>query len=123
MAHGSACSTGIGPLAMREVLHDEKRRLILLADVEERADVDVTQLGDGACLALEALTQVRSGGDVRQQRLDGDDAIEAGVFGLIDLAHSPGADGVKDFVRAEARASGNGHKRVILAFEGCRPKQ
>ena len=92
-----------------EVLHDEKRRLILLADVEERADVAVTQLGDGTRLALEALAQFRCGGDVGRQRLDGDDAIEACVCGLVDLAHPPRADGAEDLVRAEARAGGEGH--------------
>ena len=47
--------------------------------------------------------------DVGGQDLDGDRAIEAGVAGLVDLAHAAGADRGLDFVRPEAHTGGHGH--------------
>ena len=43
------------------------------------------------------------------KNLDGDRAVEAGVAGLVDLAHTPGADRAEGFVGAEPRASGECH--------------
>ena len=66
--------------------------------------------GDDARFALEALAEVRIGSQGRGEDLDGDDAIEAGVARLVDLAHAAGAKGGLDFVRAKACARLQGHR-------------
>jgi hypothetical protein len=73
-------------------LHDQ----IIGADVVELADSGVVQRGDGAGLALESL------GELLLQDLDGDDAIEAGIAGLVDVAHATGADGGENFVGSQS---------------------
>ena len=107
----SACSSGSGPFASRsrqrlarQVLHHEVGGAVMLADVVQRADVRVVQPGDGLGLALEAGTAVGVGAELGRQDLDGDAAIEAGVAGLVDLAHAARADGGLDLVGPEARA-------------------
>jgi len=45
--------------------------------------------------ALEPLTELCL------RRLERNDAVEAGVEGLVDLAHATSPDGREDFVRAE----------------------
>ena len=35
---------------------------------------------------------------MRGQNFDGDNAVEAGIFGAIDLAHAARTDGGEDFV-------------------------
>ena len=47
------------------------------------------------------------------QHLDGDGAVQAGVAGLVDLAHTPGAEGGLDLVRAEGGAGIEWH--VLLS--------
>ena len=88
-----------------QILHDEEVRLAFPANVEEHADVRVVQGGDGAGLTLESLLEIRITGDMLGQHLDGDGAVEAGVGGLVDLAHAPGAEGGGvDLVGAECGA-------------------
>jgi hypothetical protein len=53
---------------------------------------------NGASFALESLTQLGMIGKMRWQDLDGDDAIQAGITGLINLAHSTRTDSSEDFV-------------------------
>ena len=45
-------------------------------------------------LALEPLFQIGISRDILRQHLDGDRAVEAGVRGFVDLAHTPGRGGV-----------------------------
>jgi hypothetical protein len=92
-----------------EKLHHEKRHAILLADVVEGADVRVGQLRDRAGLAIEALAELRVGGERGGKHLDRDRAIEARVACFVDFAHPARAKGGKDLVRAEARAWGQRH--------------
>lgn len=72
-------------------------------------------------LALEAIAELRVDGDVPGNQLDGDDAVEAGIAGAVDLPHPPGADGGEDLVRAEPRAWADRHERG-LARRGRREK-
>ena len=46
-----------------EILHDEERGAILFADVVQRADVRMIELRDRAGLAIEALAELRVGGE------------------------------------------------------------
>jgi len=64
---------------------------------------------DGAGLALEARATFRVGAQFSGEDLDGDRALEARVAGLVDLAHSAGADQPDDFVGTEPRARREAH--------------
>ena len=64
----SACSSGSGtflqPRCERlalEMLHDEKRGAVMLADVVERADMRMVERRDGARFAFEAGARIRVG--------------------------------------------------------------
>ena len=70
----------------------------------QRADVRVTQAGDGLRLALEARAAVRVGAELGREDLDGDGAVEAGVAGLVDLAHAACPDGGLDLGTGPRRA-------------------
>ena len=87
-----------------EVLDHEVRDIILLADVEERADVRMTQRRNEPGFAVEALPELRFAGERGRQNLDGDDPIEARVTGAIDLAHAARADRGLDLVRSQTGA-------------------
>ena len=54
--------------------------------------------------ALEALAEIGIVGDVRGQDLDGNGAVQAGVGGFVDLAHTARAEGGFDLIRAECGA-------------------
>src|SRR6185436_914451 len=85
-----------------EQLHHEVGGTLVLADVVQRADVLVGELGDRARLPIEALAELRVDRQRGGEDLDGDGTIEAGVAGAIDLAHAARAERGHDFVRAEA---------------------
>ena len=66
------------------------------------------ELRDHARFALEALGEIRVGRQRREQHLDGDRSVEPRVAGLVDLAHTAGAERGDDFVDAETGAGGEG---------------
>ena len=59
-----------------------------MPNVVKRANVRMVQAGDRLGLALEPPLQVGIGRDVCGENLDGDGAIQAGIAGLVDFAHS-----------------------------------
>ena len=67
------------------------------------------QRGDGLRLALEARERVGARAQLRGQDLDGDVAIELGVAGAIDLAHSACPERRENLVGAETHPGGQGH--------------
>ena len=69
-----------------------------------RADVGMIELRDRAGLTVEALAELRIGGEHLRENLDSNRAIQARVACLVDLAHTAGTEGGEDFVRAEASA-------------------
>ena len=86
-----------------------------LADIEELADVRVIERRDGVGFAFETRAAVRIARKFFAQDLDGDDAIEPGVAGFVDLTHAPGANQGEDFVCAESGAGREGHAVVAVA--------
>ena len=66
---------------------------------EKTADVRMIQAGNRPSFALESLSQFRTISKIRGQNLDGDNAVEVGIFGAVDLTHSARTDGREDFVR------------------------
>jgi hypothetical protein len=79
----------VGDAATFRQLHREERLPLALADLEDLYDVRVLQPGDGPRLRLEA-GQPRLAGvaAVRAHHLEGDDAVEADLPGLVDDAHA-----------------------------------
>jgi hypothetical protein len=57
---------------------------------------------------FEAGPAVGISGHVSQKDSDRDGAIQAGVTGFVDFAHSSGPDLAEDLVRAQPRARGKG---------------
>ena len=100
---------GVERLAF-QILHDEERRAVLFADVVERADVRMVELGNRPRFTIEALAELAIGRQRHSQNFDRDSAIEAGVPRLVDLAHASRAEEALDFVHAEARAGAEGHQ-------------
>ena len=76
----------------------------------------VIELRDRAGFAVEALAELRIGGEALGQNLDRDGAIEARVARFVDLAHPAGAKRRDDFVRAEASAGGQRHVQRQLSW-------
>src|SRR5205085_6070634 len=67
----------IGERFAVEELHDEKVHAVVEANVVQRADVRMIELRDRLRLALEADAQLRVGGELSRQNLNGDAAVEA----------------------------------------------
>ena len=87
-----------------EMLHHDELNAALLADVVERADVRMADLGDGQGLALETLDAL---GILRLfwfQDLDRHRPVEAGVGRAIDLSHAAGAEPRNDRVGTQLDA-------------------
>ena len=57
------------------------------------------------------------------QHLDGDGAVEAGVSGLVDLAHAARAEGGVDLVGAEGGARGQRHDQGMGTRSVSSPSQ
>ena len=89
-----------------EVLHDEEIHPAVTADVEDLADVGMTECRECSRLAFEPLTPDRIFGVGRRQDLEGDGPLETRVTRRVDLADPSGAERRQDLVRAEALADG-----------------
>ncbi len=75
-----------------EELHHEEMTAAFLADVIDGTDIGMVQGRSGLGLAAEALQCLAVLGEIVGQKLQGDEAAEAGVFGLVDDAHAAAAE-------------------------------
>ncbi len=64
---------------------------VVPADLVDRANVGMVQRGGGARFAAKALERLRVVGNIVRKKLDGDEAAELGVLGLVDHAHAAAA--------------------------------
>src|SRR5207344_2330854 len=71
----------------------------------------IRQGGDALGFALETREPIRVARHARRQHLQGDEAVQAGVARLVDLAHAAGAQRRDDFIRTESIA---GRHRALL---------
>jgi hypothetical protein len=85
------------------VLHDQEKSAVFFTDVVEGAYVLVVQAGNGTGLSLKSFPSFGIIRKVRGKNFDGDDAVETGVFGLVHLTHTAGANEREDLVGAQAR--------------------
>src|SRR5262249_30135261 len=90
-------------------LHDEVLDAILVADVVERADVRMRELGDRLRLPFEPLPYILAPGEMLRQDLDCNRALQPRVPRLVDLAHPSRANGREDLVGSESGAGRESH--------------
>ncbi len=97
-----------------------KALLVLLADVVNGADVGVVQGGGGLGFALEAAQGLRISGDLIGKEFQGDEAMEASVFGLVNHAHAATAQLFDDAIVGDGLADHSLKNRwlVILWLAG-----
>jgi hypothetical protein len=100
-----------------QVLHHEEGGAALVADVEERADVRVIELRNGLRFAVEALAELRVGGQRAGKGFDRNGAIQPRIERLVNLAHAAGAQLGDDFIGAEAGAGGQ--RQVVTGNYMC----
>jgi hypothetical protein len=101
-----------------------------MADVEQRTDVRVRQLRNGARFAIEAIAELGIGRETLGQNLERHDAIEAGVARTVHFAHAAGAERCHDLVRTKpdawrerhVRESAGLFSRLVPATGARRPK-
>jgi hypothetical protein len=82
----------------RRAIH-QLHHQIVRSDIVKLANVWMIQLRDCASLTLEPLRELLL------RNLDGHDAIQPRVTRLIHFAHTTGANGREDLIRAEFRAN------------------
>ena len=92
-----------------EQFHDEEGKTLVLADVEQGADVRVGEARHRPGLPLETLALEGVRRDQRVHELDGHLAVEPGVARTVDLAHPAGAERADDLVGAHPRPGGEFH--------------
>jgi hypothetical protein len=92
-------------------LHDEKRHVLELADVVNRADVGVRDPGHGSCFTLESL-QLHAGRAGGRHDLDRDCPFELRISSAVNLAHPAGADRRQDFVSPDSSSDGERHEGI-----------
>jgi hypothetical protein len=86
------------------VLHGDEWLAVVLADVEDRDDVDVPQPAGGSRFARESLADFGVVEALAKQ-LDGDQAIDRRIAGEIERPHPPLTDAVQNLV-----ATDRGHR-------------
>src|SRR5688500_10136787 len=79
-------------------------------------DVRMVQRCQGLRFACEARQAIRICGERIRKNLQSDIAIELGITRPVDLPHAALSEGREDFVRAEARACGEGHQEARSSY-------
>src|SRR5208283_2779525 len=87
-----------------EEFHGDEGMTVVFADFVDGADVGVVQRRSGAGLATETLQRLRLVGHFVGQKLEGDEAAELGVFGLVNDAHAASAEPFEDAVVGDGGA-------------------
>src|SRR5690242_5602094 len=95
-----------------EVFHGDEGAAIFLSDVMNRADVGVIQSGSSLSLALESGKGLRIAGNIIGQEFEGDEAVQASVFNLINHTHAAPAELFDDAVVRDSLAD---HPRQMYA--------
>ena len=70
------------------VFHSDEDAAIVLADFIDRADIGMIQCGGGAGFAAKTLESLRILRNIFGEKLQGDEAAEIGVFGLVNDSHA-----------------------------------
>ena len=84
-----------------EKFHGDEGAAVGFADVVDGADIRMVEGGSGLGFALEAGESLRIGGNVFGEEFEGDETMEAGVFGFVNDTHAAAAEFVRDVVVGE----------------------
>jgi hypothetical protein len=87
-----------------EILHDEEGATLVLTEVIYGADVGMVQRRDSKCFTLEALKRMSVISESVRDKLEGDEALQANVFGLVHHTHAAAAQLPQDEVMRDGRA-------------------
>ena len=104
--------------ATLDVLHDDVRSVVVLADVEDLDDVRVIQPSSQPSLAREALPHLVVTGEVVGQELDRDLAVELQVAGAIDGGHAAMAQSMLELVALAREPALHPSSPLIFAWPG-----
>ena len=104
-SRSSMVSGFLTAVALAEVVS----RTAFLFDAVDLRDVRMVERRKHLRLALESRDAIGVGGEEIGQNLDRDVAVQPRIARPIHFAHSAGANGGEDFVRAETRAGFKGH--------------
>ena len=85
-----------------EVLHDDVRILVMLAEFKDDDDVGMLEHADGAGFAQKTLAHLGVVGEAGGHDLERDQTPENGVAGLVHHAHTAAADQFDDLVLADS---------------------
>ena len=100
----------LGQAAARDEFQREERPAVGLADFVDLDDVGVVEAGDDLRFGEETGVFRRSVAAIVQDHLEGDDAVELELAGLVDDAHAAAAQLAKDLIA--------GHLRRVAAGAG-----
>ena len=78
----------LGQRLALDILHHEVISAVLMSDVIKRADVRMIQTWQSSKPRARIVSQFGTVSKMRGQNLDGDDAVEAGIFGAVNLTPS-----------------------------------
>src|SRR5207247_184449 len=80
---------------------DEEATLRSVSDLIDRADVRMVQRGRGFGFRNKSALRLFAAEQMRGKKLQRDKAVEPGIGRLIDDAHAPAAEGLKNEVRPD----------------------
>jgi hypothetical protein len=69
-----------------------------MAYVMEGTDVGMIQARDGTGFSLKSFPQFSTISKMVRQNFDGDDTVQTGVFGAVNLTHPSGTHSGEDFI-------------------------
>ena len=75
-----------------ELLHHDEGLALVFADIVNGANIRMVQSGGGLGLALEPFERHVVGGEFFGKKFQGHEAVQVGVFGLIDDTHPSPAE-------------------------------
>ena len=87
-----------------QALHDDEEMAFVLADFVDGADVGMVQGGGSAGFAAKTLQRLRILRSIFGKKLQGDEAAEQRVFGLVNDAHPAAAEQFDDPVVGDGLA-------------------
>ena len=91
------CRRLLGQAARIGKLHHQKRPAVMFADLVDLHDVGMMQPGDGLAFERKRARACAESSDLGLQHLDGDDAIELFLPGLVNHAHAAASQPVREF--------------------------
>ena len=104
-----------------EELHGDEGLALVLPDIVDGANVGMVESGRGLSFATETGQSLGIAGEFGGEKLEGDEAMQARVFGLVDDAHAASAeffgdavvrDGIGGHAGARRRMVGRGEGEV-----------